>query len=84
MPDATPVRILIVDDETAQMKALCHTLSDQGYVATGFTSANAALASLTSQQFELVLTDLMMPEMDGIALLRAALEIDPNLTSASS
>jgi len=79
MPDATPVRILIVDDEVAQMKALCHTLSDQGYVTSGFSSAKTALASMPAQQFDLVLTDLMMPEMDGIALLKAALAIDGNL-----
>ena len=79
MTEASPARILIVDDEGAQMKALCHTLSDQGYQATGFVSAKAALAALRDQKFDLVLTDLMMPEMDGIALLRAALETDREL-----
>ncbi|MCI0356078.1 MAG: response regulator, partial [Acidobacteria bacterium] len=72
-------RLLIVDDEAAQMTALCDTLEDQGYVTTGFTSAKEALAVLRNQRFDLVLTDLMMPEMDGITLLRAALEADANL-----
>jgi two-component system sensor histidine kinase/response regulator len=79
MPDTPPARILIVDDETAQMKALCHTLGDHGYVTSGFVSAQAALGGLRNQKFDLLLTDLMMPEMDGITLLRAALKIDPDL-----
>ncbi len=79
MPDATPARILIVDDEVAQMKALCHTLSDHGYLPTGFSSAKAALDEMSVNQYDLVLTDLSMPEMDGIALLRSALEKDHNL-----
>jgi CheY-like chemotaxis protein len=72
MNAAARPRLLIVDDEAAQMTALCNTLEDRGYVTTGFTSAKEALAVLRGQQFDLVLTDLMMPEMDGIALLRAA------------
>jgi len=77
---ATPhARLLIVDDEAAQMKALCHTLEDEGYAATGFTSAAAALKALQPDEFDLVLTDLQMPEMDGITLLRAAQEIDRSL-----
>ena len=72
-------KLVIVDDEAAQMKALCNTLEHEGYSTTGFTSANQALAALREQEIDLVLTDLMMPEMNGIALLRAALEIDPNL-----
>jgi two-component system sensor histidine kinase/response regulator len=72
-------RLLIVDDEAAQMTALCDTLENQGYVTTGFTSAKEALAVLRGREFDLVLTDLMMPEMDGIALLRAAQEMDANL-----
>jgi signal transduction histidine kinase/FixJ family two-component response regulator len=72
-------RLLVVDDEAAQMKALCETLGREGYATTGFTSARLALESLASQEFDLVLTDLMMPEMDGIALLRAAQQIDRDL-----
>lgn len=79
MPNPSLARILIVDDEVAQMKALCHTLSDQGYETSGFASAKAALAELSAQRFDLVLTDLMMPDMDGISLLRAALQIDQSL-----
>src|ERR1035438_5484103 len=69
--------LLIVDDEAAQMKALHDTLETEGYSAIGFTSASAALAALREQSFDLVLTDLMMPEMHGVDFLRAAFEIDP-------
>ena len=72
-------RLLIVDDEEALMTALCNTLKVEGYAATGFTSARAALAQLRERQFDLLLTDLMMPEMNGIALLHAARDIDPDL-----
>jgi signal transduction histidine kinase/FixJ family two-component response regulator len=72
-------RLLVVDDEVAQMKALCNTLEEEGYTTAGFTSARQALEHLATQEFDLLLTDLMMPEMDGIALLRAAQEIDRDL-----
>jgi signal transduction histidine kinase/FixJ family two-component response regulator len=72
-------RLLIVDDEEALMTALCNTLNVEGYATTGFSSARAALAQLRERQFDLLLTDLMMPEMNGIALLHAAQEIDPDL-----
>src|SRR5437762_2576187 len=79
MPTTPLAKLLIVDDEAAQMKALCNTLEDEGYATTGFTFAKEALSELRSQPFDLVLTDLMMPEMDGISLLRAAHEIDSNV-----
>lgn len=72
-------RLLIVDDEQRQMTALCETLNDHGYQTTGFASSKAALAAVEKGKFDLLLTDLMMPEMDGIALLRGAHEVDPDL-----
>jgi two-component system, sensor histidine kinase and response regulator len=74
-------RLLIVDDESAQMKALCDTLTIEGFATTGFVSAAAALAEFRAQEFDLLLTDLMMPEMDGITLLAAAREISPDVVA---
>ena len=77
--NTTPIaRLLIVDDEALQMKALSDTLSVEGYATMGFTSALRALDALREQEFDLLLTDLQMPEMDGIALLTAARAISPD------
>jgi signal transduction histidine kinase/FixJ family two-component response regulator len=72
-------RIVIVDDEAAQMRALCDTLGQEGYSTQGFTSGREALAVLRERPFDLLLTDLMMPEIDGITLIRACHEIDRDL-----
>ena len=72
-------KLLIVDDEVAQMDALGRTLELEGYSTAGFTSAGEALAALHPGEFDLLLTDLKMPEMDGISLLRAARAVDGNL-----
>lgn len=69
--------ILIVDDDPNSMQSLCDTLSDEGYRTTGSNSGEAALKLLHDQQFDLLLTDLMMPNMDGVTLLAEALKIDP-------
>ncbi len=69
-------RLLVVDDETAQMQALCDTLTLEGFEIRGFASPSEALAALQPGQFDLLLTDLMMPEMDGIALIAAARKVD--------
>lgn len=72
-------KLLIVDDETAQMRALCDTLTMEGYTARGFNSAKEALAAVRPGEFDLLLTDLMMPEIDGIALSNAVRERDPTV-----
>lgn len=79
MDEVPLAKILIVDDETAQMKALCNTLKDHDYETVGFSSAKAALEAFEKNKFDLILSDLMMPEMDGIALLQTALQKDPDL-----
>jgi hypothetical protein len=75
----TDGKLLIVDDEAAQMRALCDTLALEGYTTRGFSSAREALAAVKPGEFDLLLTDLMMPEMDGIALSNAVRERDPSI-----
>src|SRR5471030_3067748 len=72
-------RLLIVDDETELKSALCETLADEGYETVGASNGAEGLKALERQDFDLLLSDLMMPGMDGIQLLRKALETDPNL-----
>jgi PAS domain S-box-containing protein len=79
MVSSTLGRLLIVDDEVELKTTLCETLSAQGYDVVGATSPTEALQAMQDMDFDLLLADLMMPEMDGVALLRAALAIDPSL-----
>ncbi len=81
MPTQPTARILIVDDEPALMKSLCDTLGTEGYETLGCNSGQAALDALSSTQVDLLLTDLMMPGMDGIALCQAAQQSDSNLVT---
>src|SRR5437660_824420 len=72
-------KILVVDDEVELKNILVESLTLQGYEAVGFAAAEDALAVLREQAFDILLTDLMMAGMDGIALVREGLQIDPNL-----
>jgi signal transduction histidine kinase len=77
-PEPLP-RLFIVDDEEALMQALCVTLRSEGYETVGFTLARAALEALDGARCDVLLADLMMPEMDGIELLGAARQVNPDL-----
>lgn len=77
MNDIAPPRILVVDDEVAQMKAVCDVLRDEGYEAVGFHSSEAALDAVKQNgAFDVHLSDLQMPGMDGIAFFKSVREID--------
>src|SRR5690242_15159729 len=72
-------KVLVVDDEVELKNILVESLTAQGYEAAGFTSGADALDVLRDYPFDILLTDLMMPEMDGISLMKGGLEIDPHL-----
>jgi hypothetical protein len=74
-----PPSIIIVDDEVRTMEALSITLRSNGYDTAGFSSSGEALEAIRTRKFDLILTDLIMPEMDGVDLLNAALKLDPDL-----
>lgn len=78
-PDASMPRLLIVDDDLAQRVALTDTLGDEGYEVVACDSPGAALEQVASASFDLVLTDLQMPEMDGIELTRLLQKAAPDV-----
>lgn len=59
-------RIIVVDDEKPQLEALCSLLQDAGFEVKGFSEPAPALKHLKSQSFDVLLTDLRLPGMDGI------------------
>ena len=72
-------RVLVVDDEVELMTVLCELLAEHGYETVGCASAEEALGVLQAREIDLLITDLMMPGMDGITLLRLAQEAHPYL-----
>jgi len=72
-------KILVVDDEVELKNILVESLTSQGYETSGLASGEKALAALRTEPFDVVLTDMMMPGMDGITLVQEGLQIDPHL-----
>ena len=64
--------ILIVDDEEGVQASLVKAFSLEGYQAVGAGSGMQALLLLKRQGFDVLLTDLVMPDLDGVALMERA------------
>ena len=79
MNDSSRGRLLVVDDEFELMTALVELLNLEGYEAVGAASAAQALDRLRAREFDILITDLMMPGLDGLGLLRQAQALDPYL-----
>ena len=63
--------ILVVDDSDSMRDLLCLTLRTAGHQVVDAENGRKALELAEQRRFELVFTDLRMPEMDGVSLLRA-------------
>jgi len=61
-----PARILVIDDDEGFREMLCEALSSQGHDAYGVGSAEEGVARAKAEVFDLVLTDVMLPGMDGL------------------
>jgi two-component system response regulator AtoC len=72
--------ILVVDDDPAMRHMLSVILTDHGREARAVASAQDALRELEARDVDLVLTDVRMPGMDGLALLRELQRLHPDLT----
>jgi EAL domain-containing protein (putative c-di-GMP-specific phosphodiesterase class I) len=78
VPTSSPARgrVLIVDDEPALLRLLARILTDAGYGAETAGDGAAASALLRDRQFDVILSDVHMPGLDGIELLRVVRERD--------
>ncbi|HXX58270.1 MAG TPA: NAD(P)H-dependent oxidoreductase subunit E [Thermodesulfovibrionales bacterium] len=63
-------KILMVDDEEIVLKSCERILRPEGYEVKGVTSGRAALEVLGGEHFDLIITDIKMPEMDGLEFMR--------------
>lgn len=72
--DKKNFRILIVDDEIEYQRVLTYILQKNGYTVTSCSGGEEALKVLKTKEIDLVLTDLKMPGMDGIELVKRVKE----------
>lgn len=77
-PDRPPERILIVEDSLTQAMLLQHLLEENGYEVTRAASGKEALSVLAREMPALIVSDIVMPEMDGFELTRSV-KADPRL-----
>ncbi|MBM3552190.1 MAG: response regulator [Alphaproteobacteria bacterium] len=79
MNDGPAARILLAEDDNDMRRFLVKALQQAGFSVTSFDNGASAYDQLRVEPFELLLTDIVMPEMDGIELARRATELDPDI-----
>ena len=72
-------RILLAEDDNDMRQFLTRALKNAGYEVVSFDNGLSAYERLREEPFTLLLSDIVMPEMDGIELARRATELDPDL-----
>jgi two-component system cell cycle response regulator CpdR len=72
-------RILLAEDDASMRAYLGRALERAGYEVVAVDRGTAALPLIAAESFDLLLTDIVMPEMDGIELAQKAAEIAPGI-----
>jgi two-component system cell cycle response regulator CpdR len=72
-------KIILAEDDGDMRRFLARALQNAGYEVISFDNGLSAYQRLREEPFELLLTDIVMPEMDGIELARRASELDPDI-----
>jgi len=72
-------QILIIDDDESFIKATGAFLQNEGYTIDGATTGQKALQKLASERPQIVLLDLILPDTDGVEILRRIRQIDRNI-----
>ena len=72
-------KILLAEDDNDMRRFLVKALENAGFQVSSHDNGMAAYQRLREEPFEMLLTDIVMPEMDGIELARRASELDPDI-----
>ena len=72
-------KILLAEDDNDMRRFLVKALENAGHNVVAFDNGRSAYERIREEPFTLLLTDIVMPEMDGIELARRATELDPDL-----
>src|SRR4029078_7405423 len=80
MPDTTK-HLLLVEDEAPLRQAIAEQLTDRGYRVEQAESGETAIARLADFAFDVIITDLRLPGMDGSALVQAAVGRYPEIVA---
>ncbi|RMF15439.1 MAG: response regulator [Alphaproteobacteria bacterium] len=72
-------RILLAEDDESMRRFLIRALSEAGHRVVAVENGREALSYLAAGNFDLLLTDIVMPELDGVTLARRAAELAPDM-----
>ncbi|WP_458759885.1 cell cycle two-component system response regulator CpdR [Afipia sp. TerB] len=72
-------KILLAEDDNDMRRFLVKALENAGFEVSSYDNGLSAYQRLREEPFEMLLTDIVMPEMDGIELARRASELDPDI-----
>ena len=75
----TMAKIILAEDDDDMRRFLVKALEKAGHHVTAFGEGASAFEEIKQTTFDLLLTDIVMPEMDGIELARRAADLDPHL-----
>jgi two-component system response regulator HydG len=73
-----PLRVLIIDDEEAHAEAVAESLERQDYQCIVATTGSAGARKIAEEDWDVILTDLKMPDMDGLEIVRTAKREQPD------
>lgn len=79
-PEAAVASILLAEDDESVRAFVIRALTHRGHAVVAVSDGEAAVSALASRTFDLMLTDIVMPGIDGLALADAANHLNPDMT----
>ena len=73
------IRILVVDDDADLNRAVCTYLNDSGFEARGCLGANDAYQEMYNKHYDLIVSDIMMPDIDGFEFARTVRRVNGHI-----